>query len=687
MSRALSIALAFVAAALAGCSHYEPLALHGAGMMRVEVEVYKGPLSVPPSAQMGELVAVLTDAVRASAEWRVGAEALMGSLNCAVEGSVAEDRNPDCQALRSAVASAEDVIGAGCYVFNTPAMKDLVGLATYLPIGTCGQYASAWRHIDFRLGDFDESLSRALPKAQLESLRDALQQLAALGKAEDVARAALAKADAAHRKPAAAALQAAIAARAKELATYRATADRALRQLTDGQAQAKTLGQPTLYDVYVQAVQCALVAFASDEQKRLTGVKEDGATLWPTPMTNNLRCQHEAVVLAVQNMASVLRAAGFRSSFTTVRYVAHTHTTRASLAAFAFLAGEYGNQLQSRIAVLAKQLAYDRAPANLPVSDFLRDAYNTDAVHLFDWLDATDDRPGYAPPGKLTPADRVRMVERLTADHYWTKINDVYASGQGDVTMAFIKDDIGNWTLKSFSNEPGKLLKAYRDAANAAIVSAGKLAAKAANPAVGVADALPRTDKLLSLARQFATGRIEGGGGAASANPDTLLAGLVTRIETRRKAYQDKAKALATQKAADEGTDAAPGKVAQAQTAAATAKAEADRLFDALTPLLAACTAEPCPARDKALADYRTASDASSVAANAAKKAQDDAAATRKALEDLPAEATRAIQALIDDARTDIDALQKAALPPAPASPAAPAAAADAAKAALPVAS
>src|SRR5262249_23215809 len=48
-------------------------------------------------------------------------------------------------------------------------------------------------------------------------------------------------------------------------------------------------------------------------------------------------------------------------------------------------------------------------------------------------------------------------------------------SGQGDVAMAFIKDDIGNWNLKSFDNDPTELLRAYSDLSKKALAEAVKL--------------------------------------------------------------------------------------------------------------------------------------------------------------------------------------------------------------------
>jgi len=74
--KSASVLLA-VAALLAGCTHYEPLSLHGAGSMRVEVEVYKGPASISPEGQVGQTAAVLSDFVRAADAWHEEAVAFL----------------------------------------------------------------------------------------------------------------------------------------------------------------------------------------------------------------------------------------------------------------------------------------------------------------------------------------------------------------------------------------------------------------------------------------------------------------------------------------------------------------------------------------------------------------------------------------------------------------------------------
>jgi len=173
---------------------------------------------------------------------------------------------------------------------------------------------------------------------------------------------------------------------------------------------------------------------------------------------------------------------------------------------------ESANQLHARADALLKQLSphgLDRRELSPGVA--LRETEPTDFLHLYQWLNAENDfANSFAGIG--TAEQRVKAIDRLFADHYWAKINTVYASGRGKVAMAFIKDDVGNWNLKSFDNDPDKLLKAYTDFSTETIKKAMEMAAKAAaNGAVpgasGVAQTAAQTaSKLLSLATANAFG-------------------------------------------------------------------------------------------------------------------------------------------------------------------------------------
>lgn len=142
---------------------------------------------------------------------------------------------------------------------------------------------------------------------------------------------------------------------------------------------------------------------------------------------------------------------------------------RGTMAGFANGAAQYSNQLSSRAEALLKQLSGD-SRGRLPLSVYLRDTTPTDFPNLAVWNRAA--APAIWEQTLLQPiashtaeevTDRVRVAERLFADEHWTKINTVYASGTGETGMALIKDDIGNWNLKSFDSDPTELLEAYTE--------------------------------------------------------------------------------------------------------------------------------------------------------------------------------------------------------------------------------
>ena len=147
---------------------------------------------------------------------------------------------------------------------------------------------------------------------------------------------------------------------------------------------------------------------------------------------------------------------------------------RIGLVEFTSMAAELGNEISARADALLKQQdskdPIDRK--QLPTSTYLQDSGATDYLNLVDWFKAAVDREG---SDKL---DRVRMIERLITDTHWSKINTVFAAGQGEVRMVFVKDDIGNWNLKSFSNDPTELLNAYKKIGSAALSTVAGLASK-----------------------------------------------------------------------------------------------------------------------------------------------------------------------------------------------------------------
>ena len=193
---------------------------------------------------------------------------------------------------------------------------------------------------------------------------------------------------------------------------------------------------------------------------------------------------------------------------------------RIEMANFAQFAAEYGNQITSRADALLKQAVGARGVAilreQLPNSTYLRDSEPTAYLNLYDWNEAAVkiDRA-------TTPAERIRIVKHLVADNYWSHINTVFAAGQGDVSMALVKDDVGNWNLKSFDNSPGELLDAYKELGLAAVKTTVELASEGGG--------LSAAKNALNFANQIALGSTSGG---RAAETQERLA--VMRQETAR---------------------------------------------------------------------------------------------------------------------------------------------------------
>ncbi len=154
---------------------------------------------------------------------------------------------------------------------------------------------------------------------------------------------------------------------------------------------------------------------------------------------------------------------------------------RVALGTFAENAARYARQIVSRTDALLKQ---DRFKAELlPTSVYLRDSTTTSYL---DTLSHSDSAVKDNQTRKLTVEERIRIVEEVVDDTYWSKVNTVFAAGQGDVNKAFIRDEVGNWNLKNFSNDPSELLDAYKDAGLAVLEGIKKVATSEAGAAPGL---------------------------------------------------------------------------------------------------------------------------------------------------------------------------------------------------------
>lgn len=184
-------------------------------------------------------------------------------------------------------------------------------------------------------------------------------------------------------------------------------------------------------------------------------------------------------LMEVSQFASGLQSEAFMIAQTHVGFANKDRFIRGIQVAYANFASQLGNQLSSRADALLKQLKGGVDRETMPLSVYLRDSGETEFIDLFTWNHAG--APAICPPEgcdrtaaqtRDMTRNRVKTVERLFQDHNWENINSVHASGQGNVRMAFVKDEIGNWNLKSYTNDPSELLDAYFGLTQAAITAA-----------------------------------------------------------------------------------------------------------------------------------------------------------------------------------------------------------------------
>jgi len=241
-------------------------------------------------------------------------------------------------------------------------------------------------------------------------------------------------------------------------------------------------------------------------------------------------------------------------------YWAETHASAApgdrlvrnAMTNFANFASEYSNQLGSRADALLKQMRpLPRDRHELPLSVMLRDTEPTDFVNLLVWNRAA--APAIIEEMVLHPihaftseetTDRVRVIERLFADYNWSKINTVFASGEGKTAIALIKDDIGNWNLKSFDSDPTELLNAYKDMTLAGI--------KAATAAITGGASGGALQSVLKTASNLTRGRISDGGAVGGLNIRALHKRTLLRLEKLKDEQEKKKDSLETQQKAKE---------------------------------------------------------------------------------------------------------------------------------------
>ncbi len=320
---------------------------------------------------------------------------------------------------------------------------------------------------------------------------------------------------------------------------------------------------------------------AIDGMLRLPGgqVADDPEVLRALP--DKLR----AVTTRIAETAIRLKTMAAGWAIATAALMPDSYVVRISTSNFMVAAAEYANQLSSHADALLQQMAGVNR-RELPISILLRDTTPTQFLNTYVWNRAvapalTIDkiyRPGSAFSSEET-RDRVRVVERLYDDHHWARINTAFATGQGDTSMAFIKDDIGNWNLKSFDNDPSELLQAYRNLGFAGLQMATEaIRGLATSGGSTAAASLLDTANRVALGRGAAPAQV-GGVGIEALHKRTLdrlvqiKADAAKEQEALRKSAEEKA---SKRESARTTLATAQGKVADALAARPDGKSAED---------------------------------------------------------------------------------------------------------------
>ena len=204
---------------------------------------------------------------------------------------------------------------------------------------------------------------------------------------------------------------------------------------------------------------------------------------------------------------------------------------------FSIIAAEYSNRIVSASDALLKQ-TYLADRREMPISSLIRDAKPTHVTSLLVFNKVAGHTGLF--DGKEVSYDRLRAMEQLYGDDSWANINQAYASGRGDTAMAFIKDDVGNWNLKNFDQDPSKVVKAYKDLGLAAIKTATDLASG------GTASKVSQAQKMFLLGNKLTMG----GTGLAEPTENPQIKALhnsaITTLTTLRKRVSIQATAYQT---------------------------------------------------------------------------------------------------------------------------------------------
>lgn len=493
--------------------------------MRVEVEVYNGPLARSIEAQEAELVAVIEHT--AAAFRTLEHEMMLGQcrLGC-FKGNHTIDTGNTCKVERTGSAPTVIPIPPPPPREERPATGPITAIGDFVrDIGAWWrsvlypQIAEREKHLEQRKDDLDSKESGLKEKEY--RLHKRLSERAA----------------------------------GETFYTFNVTAEDELVQAC-----------PVLHGLERDAKD--IVTVATNIEKQTTNSNQVSEQ---PPSEGNRRRRTADIDLYRQaaRLGHMLRSKGEFWATQNIGIVPDSTRTRIGLVHFTNGAAELGNEIAARADALVRQNSYNLqgwavARELLPTSLYLRDSGGTDYLNLTDWFHASVKREG----SFLTKEDRVRVIQRLITDTHWSKVNTVYASGQGEVRMALIKDDIGNWNLKSFDSDPTELLDAYKNLGLAAV-----------SAVAGLASGGGRTDTLqsaLGFANQVALGKASGTG--AGLDVESIHGHTRTRLASLQDEQRRRANALNLQIGESERqVEAARGSGIMDSTALEAAKMARDK--------------------------------------------------------------------------------------------------------------
>jgi hypothetical protein len=462
---------------LAGCQY-----LHSASL-RVDVETYKGPLSRNIESQLGELT-----------------------------GLAVAIRNETCAPPSSAQSptASEVIIKSACDAARTAQSE----------VATDGLVKAAIGAVDAAARNAEAVSSSAAQKAATadaevakaaQASRNAEAAATAASKAEQKAKQA--KGDTAVAK---AAKDTGIAARDanKEAAAAKGKADKALTDADQARAsanvastavaQAAIKARDVATPIAENAIegkcksqldplrrrQCVALARTYWTVTQILNSKDRDIvtpSIQCTPQQQQ-QCQTARTSIArlatsMAEFAAVLKSVATDEALDEIFWAAQYQASGQMPDFNRFNAfAEASNQLTSRSDALLfyiDGITAGRKPEDLKLSLWIRDSTPTAFRNLEAWMHSRpmlDSQILFDADTKEMKYNKVRIVERLFADSYWSKINTVFAHGTGDTSIALIKDDIGNWNIKNFSSDPTEMVRSYTAVGRAALQIAASVA-------------------------------------------------------------------------------------------------------------------------------------------------------------------------------------------------------------------